>query len=36
MYFKNSDYTNKKYEDLYLDVFVDVIWKNIKIHFCTH
>ncbi len=36
MYFKNSDYTNKKYEDLYLNFFVDIIWKNIGIYFCTH
>jgi len=33
MYFKNSDYTNKKYEDLYLNVFVDIIFQILKFTF---
>jgi hypothetical protein len=33
MYFKNSDYTNKKYEDLYLNVFVDIIFQIQKFTF---
>lgn len=33
MYLKNPDYTNKKYEGLYLNVFVDVIFQIIKFTF---